>query len=228
MSTPEPRISVKKKQAIKYGRKVARLHIGPSREIFTVHEDLICSKSSFFRRKLQPKRQDISGDCSICQEEMRVEGQDLTFCSTSCGGNFHYGCIEKWEERQGRVESGPNCPLCRKAWPAPTMSIVVYRIPKLNETAFQTYFDWLYKGTIGIEDTEAANHEQLRWTAETATCNLVYAYLLGLRASLSACMPLLLIRPGFWIMDGKCTRRNSCGIFSLLSSGNSRGIMSGV
>ncbi|KAH3905351.1 hypothetical protein HBI56_208920 [Parastagonospora nodorum] len=49
---PEERISIRKSKAVKYGRRIARLRIGRTRETFAIHEELICSQSTYFREKL--------------------------------------------------------------------------------------------------------------------------------------------------------------------------------
>ena len=143
---------------------------------FVMHEDLLCVNSPFFRKKLQPKRRAVEGDCFICHESITPGVKELTFCKTSCGGNFHSDCIEDWKKEAtgGQVAK---CPLCRNSW---TDHFWLQRMsfPDVNEVAFEMYTEWLYKGYItdyqGLEG-EAENEGFDFWS------DLIGAYSLGLR-----------------------------------------------
>jgi Zn-finger nucleic acid-binding protein len=39
----------------------------------------------------------------------------LTFCQTTCGTNFHSDCIKMWT-RQAEQARTPTCPACRQPW----------------------------------------------------------------------------------------------------------------
>jgi len=143
--------------------------IGPSRTMFTVHTDLLCAKSPFFRTKLQPNRRPIEDDCSICQDEVELGRQELTFCK-SCGVNFHYRCIEEWKARAAEGEA-TTCPLCRQEW-AQHRDFHGHLFSTINADAFETYFEWLYRSHIAVDDT--GPDSSVVW-------DLFDAYLLGSR-----------------------------------------------
>jgi hypothetical protein len=87
---------------LRFGRKVVRIEVGLCTMVcHTVPEDLLCQSSVFFRDELQPKRKDVSGDCSICSELLQPNVEELTFCPESCGQNFHYDCIKMWKDQTG-------------------------------------------------------------------------------------------------------------------------------
>ncbi|KAF2623343.1 hypothetical protein BU25DRAFT_177532 [Macroventuria anomochaeta] len=83
MSDMTTRAGIRKKIVMRFGRKTVRLSIGQGRELFVVHEELICT-SSYFRDLLQPKRKAIVADCSICQEELQPDEEEPTYCASSC------------------------------------------------------------------------------------------------------------------------------------------------
>ncbi|KAJ8108743.1 hypothetical protein OPT61_g7957 [Boeremia exigua] len=142
MADPRVRSSVRKRASVRLDRKTVAFNVGPDKELFTVHEDLICV-SPYFRNILQPRRKDVEGNCSICQESLNPEVKELTYCSSSCGGNFHRSCIDELRDStpDGDV---PNCPLCRQPWTAPDFWSGVHELPTLNADAFEAYTEWLY------------------------------------------------------------------------------------
>ncbi|KAJ4291005.1 hypothetical protein N0V90_010201 [Kalmusia sp. IMI 367209] len=129
-------VSVKKEQKYSFGRNIARLHIGNDCRVFAVHEDLLCTNSSLFREKIQPGRKDIEGECSICHEEMVIEGHELSYCAT-CGCNYHQECIAKWLVKW-HVNAGTlrRCPLCRSVWKL-AANDRVFHYPELDPSAFE-------------------------------------------------------------------------------------------
>lgn len=76
------------------GRKVARFKTRDSKRHFTVHEDLLCASSKFFKARLHRNRKAIVGECSICTNGFDSKLDDITFCA-ACGQNIHDECIEK-------------------------------------------------------------------------------------------------------------------------------------
>lgn len=75
--------------------------------------------------------------------------KELTYCSTSCGNNFHQTCIEQWHDSPTHGETS-KCPLCRQAWETAQSSGIVHDVPTLDPEAFKVYAEWLYKSTISI------------------------------------------------------------------------------
>ncbi|KAF1977059.1 hypothetical protein BU23DRAFT_565213 [Bimuria novae-zelandiae CBS 107.79] len=149
-----------------FGRNVTRISVGTTNRLFFVHEDLLCARSSYFRGYLQARRKQIEGDCSICLDDMRTGGKDLTYCS-SCGNNFHFGCIEDWQKQQFRTD---RCPLCRRKWKN-ILRDTTHAFLELAEEDFEKYREWLYSGTITSNCTDI-NEDFKPW---------VSAYLLSLK-----------------------------------------------
>jgi hypothetical protein len=134
------------------GRKFVKFRIGSSKRHFTVHEDLLCTNSKTFKKRLQKGRKTLSGECSICHEELKAEIDDVTFCRSGCGKNFHEECINEW--RQSRQDP-LTCPMCRKSWEiAPDLLYWVDDQPYggLSRDAVQIYIDWLYSGQLNIDE----------------------------------------------------------------------------
>jgi hypothetical protein len=112
--------------------------------LFTIHEDLLCSSSKFFKEKLQKSRKAIQGDCSICTED--VAGfAPVDFCE-SCGQNFHTRCIDGWLQRE------QTCPLCRLEWPLPPQprgeKVIKMPFRPCPVSYFDQYMQWLYTGVF--------------------------------------------------------------------------------
>jgi hypothetical protein len=120
--------------------------------MFVIHEDLLCSHSPFFKEKLQPRRREIEGDCSICHDELSPGIKELTFCSDSCGCNFHYDCVERWKAQSAQEET-TRCPLCRSNWGVHKIS-QSFNFRSLDKDAFEIYSAWLYNGHIATEEDE--------------------------------------------------------------------------
>lgn len=62
--------------------------------------------------KQKVKRLKITSEdlCCICYDEMHEETEQISWCRTGCGGNFHYNCVQEW------IKSTPHeatCPICR-------------------------------------------------------------------------------------------------------------------
>jgi hypothetical protein len=109
---------------LRFGRKVVRIEVGSHTMVcHTIPENLLCQSSALFRDELQPKRKDVSGDCSICNEVLQPNVEELTFCSESCCQNFHYDCIEKWKNQ---TENKMQYPHCRSEWAEEKNTIAVH------------------------------------------------------------------------------------------------------
>ena len=120
--------------------------MGIEKEIFIVHENLIC-RSPYFRDILQPRRKTIEGICSICHERLNPNKKELTYCSESCGNNFHLDCIRDWHEYTPSGKA-PKCPVCRQKWVHDEFWGGVYELPDMDANAFHIYVEWLYTSTI--------------------------------------------------------------------------------
>ncbi|KAH6872506.1 hypothetical protein BKA58DRAFT_456086 [Alternaria rosae] len=177
MPKQEKRISVRKKRAIRFGRQIIRVKVAGGEE-FTVPEDLVCSRSSFFTKQLQPKRKTLKKDseCAICTETLEHDIQELTYCATHCGNNFHHRCIEKWKVEKQRTHQPVNCPFCRQSWPNDIDVIVVHRFASIDADAFAIFLKWLYYDHIAVEDREDDNGK-----FAPDTDKLIEAYVLGLK-----------------------------------------------
>lgn len=125
-----------------------RLQVRRRSELVTVHENLLCASSSFFRSILQSRRQEISDECPLCLDALQPDVGELTYCSASCGGNFHYACIENWRKRTV-VPDTTKCPLCRHIWIFPD-ALQVHNLQSVDSDAFDVYIEWLYRGRFEI------------------------------------------------------------------------------
>jgi len=64
------------------------------------------------------QRQEIQGaDCPICFDDLggMANLDQLTFCQTTCGTNFHSDCIKMWTSQAVQART-PTCPACRQPW----------------------------------------------------------------------------------------------------------------
>ena len=108
---------------------------------FAVHEDLLCSSSKYFKRKLRKSRKPVEGDCSVCTEDI-AGFTEISYCK-ACGQNFHTKCIDEWLQRER------TCPLCRLDWPLPLQPTkVTGRGLRWSDFHFNRYIQWLYTGEI--------------------------------------------------------------------------------
>ncbi|KAJ4341093.1 hypothetical protein N0V87_002135 [Didymella glomerata] len=53
---PTPRVTVRKEHGFRLGRQVTTIQVGPKKQLFAIHEDLLCKYSTFFRDTLRPNR----------------------------------------------------------------------------------------------------------------------------------------------------------------------------
>jgi hypothetical protein len=157
MAPPATHVSAKNKRAIMLGRKIVRVNVGRTRESFTIHEDLLCNHSFYFRRLLQRKRKEIEGDCPICFEPLQPGVKELTFCKSKCGCNFHYKCIKQWEEQRQVLEHDEDapltCPHCRSEWNL-NKNDHYCRCYDMDEAAYGIYVEWIYSHQIEVPDQE--------------------------------------------------------------------------
>jgi hypothetical protein len=56
----------------------------------------------------------ISGDCPICYDEMDANhSEEITFCHTQCGNNFHKTCWNTWVQGRKKMALPVTCVYCR-------------------------------------------------------------------------------------------------------------------
>jgi hypothetical protein len=60
-------------------------------------------------------RKPIEGECPICYENLKADGDPIVYCKTSCGNNVHKECMQSWI---ASTRGKPTCPYCRAAWEA--------------------------------------------------------------------------------------------------------------
>jgi hypothetical protein len=117
-----------------------RFLVGPNHNkvLFVVGKESICT-SNYFRNLLQPRRKAIEGNCPICQEALEEDVEErvkeLTYCTSSCGNNFHQACMDEWK-RSKPTGALLQCPMCRQRWDT-------YTIPAITPKAFLVYYHWL-------------------------------------------------------------------------------------
>jgi hypothetical protein len=133
---------------VSLGRKVVHFKTKNHARHFTIHEDLLCANSKFFKMRLQKVRKNIEGECPICQDELDRRKDDIVFCGSSCGQNIHEKCIEQWN----RVRAGSmTCPMCRKVWEQKKEDLIELK-QELDPGAVHVYLEWLYTGELRIDE----------------------------------------------------------------------------
>lgn len=130
----------------RFGRRVLELQIGAKKVPFSVHEDLLCSQSGYFKLRFQKNRRDIEGDCPICQEEVESVIADVTYCK-ECGQNLHTACMSKW------LRNSKTCPMCRAEWMTKT-ACPTTKYTALDPEAFEVYYQWLYSARFPIYNAD--------------------------------------------------------------------------
>lgn len=144
------------------------VQVGPDEIPFTVHEDLLCTSSGYFKKELQSSRKVIEGECSICTEGM-LGHSPITFCG-DCGQNFHTKCIQDWLDRE------ETCPLCRLDWEFDEKpdEIDDFTLAECDPLSFDIYMQWLYTGIItGYPHGDVGNDVQRSFT------QLIRAHIVG-------------------------------------------------
>ncbi|KAF2122127.1 hypothetical protein BDV96DRAFT_137377 [Lophiotrema nucula] len=133
------------------GRAFTQLHVGAKETVFSAHADLLCSRSNFFKERLQPSRKTVEGDCAICLVKMDPIKDDITYC-TSCGQNFHGKCMTQW-----LGNNNTTCTTCRAVWVGkPSHSQL--KCADLDADSFELYIQWLYNDQLSIcQDEHDAN-----------------------------------------------------------------------
>jgi hypothetical protein len=126
--------------SFRFGNRILNIRVGPHNRIFSAHEDLLCSRSSYLKTKIQKARKDIEGECAICHEDLSSRTKLITWCK-ECGQNLHQACMQQW------MEKNKICPMCRAPWvKTPLLQNVV--LGELNAEAFDVYVQWLYSHSI--------------------------------------------------------------------------------
>ncbi|KAF2130084.1 hypothetical protein P153DRAFT_422802 [Dothidotthia symphoricarpi CBS 119687] len=164
MTITKSRGATKRLGPISMGSKIVRFRVKNIDRRFTVHEDLICKTSKFFKDRLQKARKPVKGECFVCTEDLDPKIKDLTFCAM-CGQNVHVSCIERWKQTasiQGNDRSLPTCPMCRHVWENESLLTHLRLTDSLEPESVQVYLDWLYSGTVHIDaaisrDTDTYN-----------------------------------------------------------------------
>ncbi|OAK95111.1 hypothetical protein IQ06DRAFT_232464 [Phaeosphaeriaceae sp. SRC1lsM3a] len=156
---------------------MARLQIGNTKEPFTIHEELICSQSPYFRERLQKGRKPIEGECPICHENMNPTRTDITFCRVSCGANIHSDCLEKWKMQSSFLMRSTTCPMCRRMWQS-ERSEQTHTFLALSAKPFHCYYEWSYSRHIPLSTLKSSpNNIEAGWDMDA----LINAYSLGTR-----------------------------------------------
>ena len=125
--------------------------MGSSRRKFSVHADLLCKHSVYFKNLIQKVRKDIEGECVICHETLDAAGADLIYCKT-CGNNLHEHCLGKW------YKTKPTCPTCRTKWVAP-LEFLCMNLEDLSADGFDMYIQWLYGSSLPTYDADEGDDE---------------------------------------------------------------------
>lgn len=133
-----------------------------------MHEDLLCRNAQYFKQTFQTRRREIEGECLICRDDLDPKADDVTFCRSPCGQNYHEKCIERWDVT---AENGATCPICRRVWQFKPKELVdVPEDAHLDHDAVESYVEWLYtkKLDFGEDSTRYTTQYELRllkaWT----------------------------------------------------------------
>jgi hypothetical protein len=113
----------------------------------TIHEDLLCNSSKYFKKRLEKDRKEVDGECSTCHEDLDPEVDDITFCRSGCGQNIHEKCIEAWKKSQA---GPPRCPMCRKFWKLKPEDLIEVEGEVVDREIARAYVNWLYTEKIHI------------------------------------------------------------------------------
>ncbi|KAF9701047.1 hypothetical protein EKO04_000471 [Ascochyta lentis] len=131
---------VKKHKPILFGGTFVHLLIGPHNRKFSAHEDVLCSRSAYFKKRFQEVRKDIDGECAVCIDNLESVAAETVFCRT-CGQNFHNKCMDQW------LQTMNTCPTCRTVWKKwPNMRSST--LDQLDPEGFEVYVQWLYSHQI--------------------------------------------------------------------------------
>jgi len=85
-------------------------------------------------------RKDLTDVCSICQEEMNENdfvNENLFFCQTGCGSNFHKRCMSMYSTHAKSENKAVLCPMCRQKWTSPETNV-----PKNKYLKMPSKFDY--------------------------------------------------------------------------------------
>ena len=116
-----------------------QLLVGPHNRKFSAHEDVLCSRSPYFKKRFQQVRKPVTGECEVCLDEL-LEVVDAVFCRI-CGQNFHAQCMDQW------LHGKHDCPACRTAWnKLPAVNTSAF--DQLDPDGFEVYVQWLYSQQI--------------------------------------------------------------------------------
>ncbi|KAH8727051.1 hypothetical protein GQ44DRAFT_565109, partial [Phaeosphaeriaceae sp. PMI808] len=171
MTASKSRGATKRFGPTNLGKKILRFKVSGIERYFTVHEDLICRTSTFFKTQAQPNRRQLGqvrdGEpCFVCFEDLNPITKDITYC-IRCGHNVHDNCIEEWKEsarQSGGFSTSPTCPMCRAKWKDDTSLKSLSIGQKLDPEAVQAYLDWLYSDTLYISNTIDSNSDTFNVT----------------------------------------------------------------
>ncbi|KAF2018329.1 hypothetical protein BU24DRAFT_461279 [Aaosphaeria arxii CBS 175.79] len=152
-SQPQARKKKQSEKAVILGRRFATVKVAKDRS-FNVHEDLICSRSEYFKNLLQKNRKELDEECAICREGFEVTKDDVVHCQT-CGQNLHDDCVAQWHTRG----DDKRCPFCRAAW-TPDSEAKTIKCQSLDVDGFDTYVKFIYGKGIATYTSESNNHDQ--------------------------------------------------------------------
>ena len=82
-------------------------------------------------------RKDLTDVCSICQEEMNENdfvNENLFFCQTGCGSNFHKRCMSMYSTHAKSENKAVLCPMCRQKWTIPETNVPKNKYLKMPST----------------------------------------------------------------------------------------------
>ncbi|KAI8939762.1 hypothetical protein NX059_003505 [Plenodomus lindquistii] len=169
----QARKATRKPQGVSKARQLSPLHIrgrilrvevGPERQGFSVHEDLLCSRSPYLKQAFQHVRKSLEGDCAICCEDLDSDTSYVTWCKT-CGNNIHQDCLQQW------VKTSNKCPFCRTTWKKSPF-FHQSELHELDADGFEVYANWLYTARI-------PSYRLSKGENTTDCTRLIKAHLLG-------------------------------------------------
>jgi hypothetical protein len=108
-------------------------------------------------------RKPVEGDCPICFMTMEEGGEELVYCKTACGNNFHGDCFNHWAASKRAASACVTCPLCRTNWQSDAAD--VSNVRNVAKTASRTSEGYVNVATeLGLSGQRG--ELRLLWTFE--------------------------------------------------------------
>ena len=148
-------------QTFRFRSTFIQLLIGPHNRKFRAEEDVLSSRSTYFKEQFKKLHQGTDGECAVC-----LDGVDAIRADSchACSLLFHRHCIAL------HLRSSRWCPKCYATWTRPRVHSDQYTFDQLDPEGFDVYMQWLY--SYGISEYAAD-------TADERCVRMLKAHLVG-------------------------------------------------